>query len=135
MVQGQAVGGAPAPVMAHQVEALEAQRPHDRQLVIGHRPERVVGVVRCPRRLGRGAVAAQIRTDHGVVPRQQGRHPRPQIQVLRVAVQKQQARAVAADAAMDLDVADADLVGRETFEHRDPLACRWPARAGERDRG
>ena len=72
VVEGEAVSGSAAAVVADHVEAIEAEGAHERELVVGHGPERIVGVVGQAVGLGGVAVASQVGADHGVVPGQRG---------------------------------------------------------------
>ena len=70
MIERQAIGDASAAVMPGDGEALEAEMAHEGDLVARHRPLRIGLVIRRRRRLGAVAIAAQIRRDHGEIPRQ-----------------------------------------------------------------
>ena len=98
MIERHAVRDARAAVVAEHAEALEAEVPHDLDLIERHRAFRVQ---RCARRLpcdlAAVAVAAQIRDDDGVVARELARDGGPRDAALRRAVQEQDGRPAAAD--------------------------------------
>ena len=79
MIERHAIGGARAPVVAGDHEALEAELAHDVDLVLRHAPERVVAVVGQAARLAAVAVAAQVGGDHREVPGQARRDEAPVI--------------------------------------------------------
>ena len=70
MVEAHAVQHARAAVVAGGVEAVEAERGHDLDLVLRHGAERVAAVILAARRLLGIAVAAQVGGDHGELARQ-----------------------------------------------------------------
>ena len=103
VVERHAVRDAGAAVVAGDEEALEAERAHDLDLVLGHGAERVVGVVAAAARLGAVAVAAQVGRDDREVLGEPRRDLVPHDVGQRVAVQQQQRRPVAAVAQVDGD--------------------------------
>src|SRR6266446_1596427 len=124
MVEAHAGGGAGASVMPGDKEFAIAERFHHLDLVLCHRPERIVDVVFAAI-VGADAiaVAAQIRRDDmkalgetagDLVPRDMGQ---------RVAVQQQQRRAVAAMSQMDAGAARGDLRPSKAFEHSALRRC------------
>ena len=117
MIQRQAIGDAPAAVMPGDGEALEAELAHEGDLVARHGPLGIGLVIGRRRRLGAVAIAAQIRRDHGEVPRQPGRDSVPHDMGLGMAVQQQQRRAGPAMAQPDVDLAGLDGGEGEAFEH------------------
>ncbi len=116
VVARQAVRHASAAVVAHGVELDEAERLHGLHHVERHGALRVVGVPGHAARLGRVAVAAQVRTHHGVVARERRRDLVPHRVRLGVAVQQQHRRSIAAGHEVDRGAADLDLLLRETGE-------------------
>ena len=88
--------GAPAAVMAGDVEAVVTERRHHLDLVLRHRPERVVDAVGFLRRGRAVAVAAQVGGDDMELLGQSRRDLVPGHMGQRVAVQQQQRRAIAA---------------------------------------
>src|SRR5262245_44531897 len=64
-------------VMADDMEAIEAERLHQPDLIAGHGAERIIRPVRRAPRLGRVAVAAQIGADHPEIAGKHRRNPRP----------------------------------------------------------
>ena len=87
MVQGQAVGDAPAPVVTDDGEPVVAERPHHRHRVRRHGALGVRGVALPARGLVRIAVAAQVHGhDHAALGQARG-DVEPGRQGLRVAVQ------------------------------------------------
>ncbi len=100
-VQREAVPDARAAVVARDHEFPESQVLHDVHLVLPHAPESVVRVIGPALRLGTVAVAAQVGGDHREVLRQPRRDEMPGDVRQRIAVQQQQRRPLAADAAGD----------------------------------
>jgi hypothetical protein len=117
-VDAQAVRHARAAIVRAQLEALEAQRAHHVHLVLRHRALAVFHVRGAAGRLGRRAIAAQVRGDDGVVAHQLARHLVPDHVALRMPMQQQQRRAAAADHAGDLDPIDRLAEGPEAGEQR-----------------
>ena len=97
-VERQAVRDAGAAVMRDDPEALEAESAHQRHHVRRHGALGIGARGRRGRRLGGQPVAAQVRADHGEAPRQGRRDLCHMACGLRIAVQQQQRRAVAAAA-------------------------------------
>jgi hypothetical protein len=95
---------------------LEAEVPHDLDLIERHRPLGVVGVVLAVRRLAAVAVAAQIGGDDGVVRRELGRHQTPGDVRLRRAMEQQHRRSRSTDDAVDRRARGLE---RERFEIRE----------------
>ena len=116
-VERQAMRDAGAAVVGADVEALVAERGHQRDRIGGHRR------ACCARRAwhrpqaGRIAVAAQVHRDDAEALGERRRDPVPHRRGLRMAVQQQQRRAGAAAARMQLDAGMAEAVRREAFEH------------------
>ena len=98
-----------AAVVADHGEPVEAERRHQRDLVRGHRLERVPGVVVARGRPARVAVAAQVRRDDGAVAGQLGGDPVPHDVALREAVQQQDGRPVAAADRVDAHAGSGDV--------------------------
>ena len=124
MVEAHAVQHARAAVVAGGVEALEAERRHHLDLVLRHRAERIVDVLRTARRLLGIAVAAQVGRHH----RELGREPRrdllPRQMIERIAVHQQQRRALAAGHGDDAGAGCLDLAALEAVEHgHSRIAC------------
>src|SRR6185369_17351030 len=117
MIQRQAIGDAPAAVMPRDGEALEAEMAHEGDLVPRHGPFGIWLVVRRRRRLAAAAIAAQIRRDHGEIPRQPRRDLVPHDMGLGMAMEQQQRRPGAAMTQADLDLAGLDGGEGEAFEH------------------
>jgi len=105
-----------AAVVAHDVEAIEAQRRHHLDLVLGGGALAVVAEV-VGSRLAAVAVAAQVGCHHRVVRGQRGRHHVPHHVALRVAVEQQERRALAALHQIDGGGRGLDLRLREAVEH------------------
>ena len=117
------MGGAAAAIVAEDMEAIEAEAAHDAELIGGHCAEGVVRAVGKASRLGRIAVAAQIRTNDGEMFGEPRRHPSPHRAALGKAMQQEHRRALAADLEGDLDAVDGEDVVMEAFEH---LRCLLP---------
>mgnify|MGYP003694757717 CR=1 FL=1 len=98
MVERHAVRDAAAAVVADDEEFLVAERPHDFDLVLRHRPLGVVGVVGQAVRLFAVAVAAQVRGDHAEALGELRGDLVPDGVRLRIAVKQEQRRP---DAALD----------------------------------
>lgn len=109
VVHGEAVGDAPAAVVAREAETRVAQRGHRGHEVLRHLALRVRGVPFVRRRLARLPVAAQVRRDHGEAPCQPRRHLVPEGVGLRIAVQQQERRAGAADDGVHRDPPGIDV--------------------------
>ena len=120
-----------APVVPDHGEPVVAQRGHQRDLVGGHRAERVPGVVGAGLRARGLAVAPQVGGDHGVRLGQLRRDPVPHPVRLREAVQQQHRRAVAADAGVHRHCAgvgaDGEVHGAEAIEHATTVPADLPA--------
>ena len=104
MVERQAVGDAPAAVVAGNHEARMPQRAHDGQAVLGHGALGIDGVLGVSGRRGAGAVAAQIGNDQSAVAGELRGDLVPDDVGLRIAVQQQQRRAGAAGAGVDFHI-------------------------------
>jgi hypothetical protein len=117
VIERHAVGAAPAAIVPGHAEALEAELPHDREAVARHRPLGVGLVIGRRRRLRALPVAAQVDGDDGEVLREPRRHPVPRHVRLRVAVQEQERRAVAAVPHPNDGLAGSDGRELEAFEH------------------
>ena len=118
MVQRRPERDVGAAVVAGDGEPLVPQRAHQRDAVARHRALGVRLVVGRRRRLGRLAVAAQVRAHDRVRAGQQRRDAVPCRVRARVAVQQQQRRAAAAVAHAQHGLADVDALEREAVEHR-----------------
>ncbi len=118
MVEAHARGGAGAAVMAGDKEFAIAELLHDLDLVLRHRPERIVDVVFAAI-VGADAVAiaAQISGHDMKALGQSAGDLAPGGVGQRIAVQQQQRRAVAAMAQIDPRARGLDLGPREPFEH------------------
>ena len=106
-----------AAIVRQHVEAPEVEMAHQRDLVGGHRPLRVVGVVGGAFRLGGVAIAAQVGGDHGEMLGQLAGELVPDDMRLWVAVLQEQARPAAADAVGNVHAVDVTLVFLESGEH------------------
>src|SRR3984893_18061408 len=133
MVEAHAGGGAGASVMPGDKEFAIAERLHNLDLVLCHRPERIVDVVFAAI-IGADAVAvaAQIGGDDvkpfgetagELVPGDMGQ---------RIAVQQQQRRAVATVPQMDAGAAGGDLRPRKPYEHSALPTVRRPRNLPQR---
>ena len=116
-----------AAVVAHDVEAMETQRGHHLDLI----PRRgalamLVEVVGC--RLAAVAVAAQVRHHHRVVRGKRRRHLVPHHVGLRVAVEQEERRALAAFHQIDGGGRGLDPGLGEAFEHAWLVHRGWVAR-------
>src|SRR5882724_7411134 len=118
MVEAHAGGGAGASVMPGDKEFAIAERLHNLDLVLCHRPERIVDVVFAAI-VGADAVAvaAQIRRNDMKTLGQTVGDLVPRDMRQRVAVQQQQRRAVTAVPQMDAGTARGDLRPSKAFEH------------------
>ena len=96
MVEREPVGDPGAAVVAHDGEALVAERGHQLHQLRRHLPLRVALAPRAARGRPRGAVAAQVGRHDRVIPRQPRRDAMPARVRLREAVEEQDGRAVAA---------------------------------------
>ncbi len=126
MIEGHAVGAAPASVVTGDAEVLKAQSPHGVDLLDGH----LALGVRCV--VGRGgrpvalAVAGEVGRHHGEGPGQQRRHRVPHDVALGIAVQEKQRGTTPADAGEDLTTPrGVERPGLKAFEHRPIIAIRW----------
>jgi len=117
LVERQAVRDARTAVVTDDGEALEAERAHDRDLVVRHRALRVRPVVGRRGRLVARAIAAQVGHDHREVGGQGRSDLVPHDVRLRIAVQQQQRRPVARPAQVDARLAGVDVEGLEAVEH------------------
>lgn len=115
------MGGAGAAVVGRHVEGLVAQVAHHGHHVRGHGPEAEVLT-------GRGgfSVAAQVRDDHAVVPREGRTQAVPHGVGLREAVQQQERLAPPGGPHVDGGPGDRDAVGLEVLEHGPLCAPRGP---------
>jgi len=89
MVEGRAQPHVGAAVVADDREALVAEPAHQGHAVGGHRALGLLRMARSRGRLGRAAVAAQVRADHRVPPCQPRRHAVPGGVGARMPVQQQ----------------------------------------------
>src|SRR5438552_7030442 len=123
MVETHAGSGSGTAIMAGDKEFAVAERLHDLDLVLCHRPERIVDVVFAAI-VGADAVAvaAQIRRDNMKALGQTVSDLVPGDMGQRVAVQQQQRRAVATVSQMDSGAARGNLCPGEPFEHSTLLA-------------
>ena len=96
MIEAHAVHDARAAVVAGGKEAVEAERRHHLDIVLRHRAERIVRVIRLARRLLAVAIAAQVGRHHGEFLRKARRELVPGEMRERIAVQQQQRRPAAA---------------------------------------
>src|SRR6187401_171169 len=101
MIERQPVHHARAAIVAYTHEALEAEVPHDLDLIERHRALRIKTVLVVARDLAAVAVTAQIRDHDGVVARELAGHGCPRDAALRRAVQQQHGRPTAADHRMN----------------------------------
>ena len=118
MIERHAVRDARAAVVAEHAEALEAEVPHDLDLIERHRALRVESVLGVALDLAAVAVAAQIRGDDGVVAREVARYGGPRDAALRRAVQEQDGRPAAADHGMDHGARRPDLLRAKAREEQ-----------------
>src|SRR6188508_1466540 len=86
MIERQAVRNARAAIVTEYREALEAEVPHDLDLIERHRPLRIKTVLFVARDLAAVAVTAQVRDDDGVIARELARDGGPRDAALRRAV-------------------------------------------------
>src|SRR5262245_54255600 len=70
VIEAHAMQHARAAIVACSVETREAEGGHHLDLILRHGAERVGAVVLAARRLLRIAIAAQVSSDHGELPRQ-----------------------------------------------------------------
>ena len=121
----------PAAVVAAHGKFFEPEMAHHVDVVLRHAPVRVVAVVGQTARLAAVAVPAQIASDHREIFREAWRDQVPVHVRERVAVQKQQRRAIAADDAayFHLRIAGLNVELPEAFEHGQLLG---ESGAGER---
>ena len=123
MVEAHAMHDARAAVVPGREELVEAERRHHLDVILRHRAERIVRVIRLARRLLRVAVAAEIRRHHGELPREPRRELVPGEVRERVAVQEQQRRALAAMRHNDTRPGGLDLrAGEAVHQHFSPRA-------------
>ena len=115
-VNRQAVRDAGAAVVRHHLEAAVAHERHQFRHVPRHAAFGIRGVVGARGGLEAAAVAAQVRADDGVAPRQGRGGGVPHGVGLRVAVQQQERRAGAAVAQAQLPVLHPHLGQREAVE-------------------
>ena len=112
-----------AAIMPGREELVEAERRHHLDVVLRHRAERIVRMIRLARRLLRVAVAAEIRRDHGEFLREARRELVPGEVRERIAVQQQQRRALAAMRRHDARAGGLDLgAGEAVHQHFSPRA-------------
>ena len=117
MVERQAIGDAPSPVVPDDRKTLEAEMPHNGNLVTRHGPFRIGLVIRGRRWLGASAVTTQVGRHDSEVFRQPRRHPVPDDMRLRIAVEEQQRRTGAADAQTDCRFADVKMMKFKASKH------------------
>lgn len=103
-------------VVANDREGLEAKVPHERDLISGHGALGVRGVIELRRWPGRVAVPTQVGKDDRVPVSQFRRHPVPHHMTLRVAVQQQNRRPVAAHGGVDARLVDVDVRAFKALE-------------------
>ena len=118
VIERQAVGDPPAPVVSDEREILEAEMAHHGDLVARHRPLRIGLVVRRRGGLGTPAIAAQIGRNDGKALGELRDDPVPHHMRLRVAVEEQKPRAASADAGTDRGFRRHDIVHLEPVKHR-----------------
>ena len=133
-VARQAMRDAAAPIVADDMEAEIAERRHHFGHVEGHGALRIVGVPRHAARLRRIAVAAQVGAHHGVVARELRRDLVPHGVRLRITMQHQDRRAVAADLEIDHRAARAQATRLESREERAHGLTSFPCNASAPER-
>src|SRR5690349_8986557 len=111
MIERQAVRDARAAVVAEHGEPLEAEVPHDLDLIERHRALRIELVLLVARDLAAVAVTAEIRDDDGVVACELARDGGPRDAALRRAVQEQHGRPAAADDRVNHGARGLNLLG------------------------
>src|SRR5688572_3277340 len=116
MIERHAVRDACAAIVPEHGETLEAEVPHDLDLIERHRAFRVFDVGCAALDFAAIAVATQICSDDGVVAREVTRDRGPRHAALRCAVQQQHRWAAAADHGMYHGARRADLLGLESRE-------------------
>ncbi len=97
MIETEAVRYARAAIVSHETKVREALRAHQFDLVGRHRTLRIVDAALTAGGLRRIAVPAEVAADHGESLGEARRDPVPHHVRLRVAVQQQDWRSVAAD--------------------------------------
>jgi hypothetical protein len=117
MVEAHPVRGARAPVMAGNVERVIPQRRHDLDLVLRHRPKRVVDMIFARFRRRTIAVPAQVGRHHVIARGQPVRDLVPGHMRQRIAVQQQQGRSIAAMDEPYPRAARVQITGFESLEH------------------
>ena len=124
MVEGQAQPDAHAPVVPDKVEGVETERLHDLHLVVCGGALAIGRVVAGDGgRLVAVAIAPQVGTDDAVALRQARRDLVPFDMALRIAVQHQDGRPLAAMRDMDLARPGVDPRPLEPLEHAPPRVC------------
>ena len=124
VVEAHARGGAGAAIVSGHEKLAVAELFHDRDLVLRHRPERVIDIVWAGLvRPDAVAIAAQVGGDDMEILAQPVRDLAPGGMGQRIAVQQQQGRAVATMAQIDARAAKGgggglDLGPGKPFEHR-----------------
>ena len=106
-----------AAVVSGRKELVEPERRHHLDIVLRHRAERIVGMIRLARWLLRVAVAAEIGRDHGEFLREAGRELVPGEMGERIAVQQQQRRALAAVRHNNARAGGLDFRAHEAVHH------------------
>ena len=102
VVQRHAMHHAAAAVVADGRELVEPEVLHHFDLILGHGALGVAGMVLAAGRLAAVAVAPEVRRHHGIVLGQLRSHERPGDVRLRIAVQQQDRRTLAANHPIDL---------------------------------
>jgi hypothetical protein len=116
MIEAHAVRHARPAVMPCHHERVEPERGHHLDIVLRHRAERIVGVIRLARRLLGVAVTAQVGRHHGELLREARRELVPRQMRERVAVQQQQGGTIAPMHRHDPRAGGLDLAAGEAVE-------------------
>ena len=125
-----------ATIMRQDLKAWETEACHQRHHIGGHCALGIRRMIRADRRLGRIAIAAQIRRDHSEITCQNGGHTMPHGMGLRIAVQQQERRPGTGTAQPDALPIGFACFQREAFKegHDQPPRRAAPGRPASKPR-
>jgi hypothetical protein len=122
MVEAEAMGHPPAPVMAGETEGVVTEDAHEAGHVVRHGALGIGRMLRIGRRLARIAVASQIRADQREAVPQPQRHLVPHGKGLRIAMEQEERRARSSRRQVDHRLGHLDVADLESRKQ----SCRGP---------
>ena len=133
VVECESIGDARAPIVPDDIEAIETKRSHHLDQVERHRALGIGQVLGVGGRLAAGAITAQVGRDDREALGEARRDLVPHHMSLRIAVNEEQRRAVAALHESDLRPRGLDTLVGETVEHGNTSGA-WPRGRGSLSR-